>query len=279
MNIKLPIPVYFNDEVYCESVEIKKPTAGVIADTKKLADTGDHYGAIAFFISSCIEGLQTKNGLNEDKSVIKNTVRNMPYRSAEYVFTHIMLLRHSDDGVEGIYTCPRCRTQIICEAKKDRITGEMLTDTRDFINQLPVYFAEGLVNISHEFHDPIVIKTVDGKILETIESLLMRHPTLADAMSGVRRADKSDGLRGQFGIYVESLVEINGKEVDSKWRNAYGMMMFERADLDNDIIELTGKVNEYGMEKKVLRICPNCSKEWRSTVNTSNFFDLEAQLM
>lgn len=287
MLVKLPIPIYTNNEVFSTSLEIRKPNAGCIADTKKISDTGDHYGAINFFIASCTESIETKTGMVTDRSVIKNSVRNMPYRSAEYVFTQIMLLRHSDDGVEGIYFCPRCKTQIICEAKKDRQTGEMLSDTRDFISNLHVNFTEDLVNIEHHFQTPIEIKSMDGRllstregvILEPIESFIMRHPTLADAMMGVKRADKSDDLRGQFGIYVECLVEVNGKLIDYSWKNNFGMTMFERADLDTDIIEISNKVNEYGMEKRILRTCPSCGKEWRSIVNTSNFFDLEAPHM
>lgn len=276
MMITLPIPIYFNNEVYSNSIEIKKPNAGCIADTKKLSDAGDQYGAIAFFISSCIEAIETKTDMVTDRGMIKNAVRNMPYRSAEYVFIKIMLLRHSDDGVEGVYNCPRCRTQIVCEAIKEN--GEIIKDTRDFIKDMPVKFIDGLSNISYTFTEPIVIKATDGSVLQTIESFVMRHSTLGDAISGIKRADARDDLRSQFGIYVESLVEVNGDVVDSRFKGTYGMLMFERADLDTDIIEISKLVNEFGMDKRVTKRCPNCEKEWRSIVNTSNFFALEALL-
>jgi len=279
MLIKLPIPIYFNGEVYATDIEIKKPNAGCIADAKKISDSEDPYGAIAFFIASCTESLETVNGSVADKGIIKNAIRNMPYRSAEYVFIKIMLLRHSDDGVEGIYFCPRCRTQIICEAKKDKASGEIISDTRDFINQMPVNYTDGFATIRHELSDRIEIRTTDDRVLETIESFTMRHPTLADAISGMRRADKRDELRCQFGTYVESLLEINDQKIDSKWKNNYGMIMFDKADIENDLYEISRKVNEFGIEKRVDRTCPNCGKEWRSIINTSNFFDLEAQLM
>lgn len=280
MRIQLPIPIYTNNEVFCEYIEIRKPNTGCIADTKKMSDSGDQYGAISFFVAHCTESMETVNGDTiTDRDRIKSLVRNMPYRSAEYVFTQIMLLRHPEDGVEGVYYCPRCKTRIICEAKKDSATGELLSDTRDFIRDLKVTFAEGLSNVQHTFLEPVEVKTTDGKVLVSVESLVMRHPTLADAISGIRRADKSDELRAQFGIYVDSLVEINGSVVDSKWRNTYGMMVFDRMDPDTDIVEISKKVNEYGMEKRVLRTCPDCEKQWRSIVNTSNFFDLEAPFM
>jgi len=277
MEIKLPIPIYFNNEVFSDSIEIKKPNAGCIADTKKIADTGDQYGAIAFFIASCIEGIITKNDLVTDKGIIKNAVRNMSYRSAEYVFTQIMLLRHSDDGVEGVYYCPRCKTQIVCEARKEN--GEIVHDTRDFIKQLQTTFADGLVNISYSFVEPIEIKATDGRVLETIESFVMRHPTLADAITATKKVDKNDELRQQFQIYVESLVEINGQDVDNKWKNNYGLLMFERADIDTDIVEISREVNKYGMDKRVEKHCPKCEKVWRQIINTSNFFDLEVPHM
>jgi len=276
MIIKLPIPIYHNNEVFCDEMEIKKPNAGCIADTKKIYDTGDQYGAIAFFISSCTESLTTSNGANEDKSVIKNMVRHMPYRSAEYVFTQIMLARHSDDGVEGVYYCPRCKTAVISEARKDPVSGEMLTDTRDFLHDLTVTFVSGLSNISYSLQEPIVIKSTMGQELASMESLVMRHPTLADSMAGVKRANNRDELRQQFGIYVEALVEVNGKEIDNQWRNNYGIMAFERMDIDTDLMEISKLVNQYGMDKRVPKVCPNCGKEWRAVLNTSNFFDLEA---
>lgn len=279
MLIQLPIPIYFNNKVFSNKIEIRKPNAGVIADTKKISDSGDQYGAISFFIASCTEGIETENDMITDRGLIKNSVRNMPYRSAEYAFIQIMLLRHSDDGVEGIYNCPRCKTRVICEAKKDRDTGEMLSDTRDFIRNLKVTNVEGLSNISYDFVKPVEIKTTDGKVLEVVDSIVMRHPTLADAITGTRRADSSDDLRGQFGIYIEALVEVNGQAVDNSWRNNFGMLVFERADLDEDIVGISNKVNEFGMDKRVLRKCPSCEKEWRSIVNTSNFFDLEAPHM
>jgi hypothetical protein len=278
MIIKLPIPIYHNNEVFCDEIEIKKPNAGCIADTKKMSDSGDMYGAIAFFISSCTEAMTTKNGTLVDRMIIKTTTRNMPYRSAEYVFTQIMLLRHPDDGIEGVYSCPRCGERLVCEAKKDPVSGELITDTRDFVHELDVTFAEGLVNIEYALEEPVVIKTTDGRTLESIESFVMRHPTLADAIAGSRRTDKSDDLRSQFGIYIECLVEVNGQVVDNKWKNSYGMLLFERADLDKDIVAISKLVNQYGMEKRKSRKCPACGKEWRSIVNTSNFFDLEAQL-
>jgi predicted RNA-binding Zn-ribbon protein involved in translation (DUF1610 family) len=277
MIIKLPIPIYFNNEVFSNSIEIKKPTPGCIADTKKIADTGDWYGAVAYFISSCTEAIETKNDLITDKGNIKNAVRNMSYRTAEYVFTQIMLLRHNDDGVEGVYYCPRCGKQIICEAKKEN--GEIISDTRDFIKQLPVTFAEGLVNIFYTFNESVEIKTTDGKILETIENFLMRHPTLSDCMAANKKSDKNDDLRQQFQIYVESLVEINGQEIDNRFKNNFGVLMFDNCDLDIDIVEISKLVNQYGMDKRIERNCPECGKIWKSILNTSNFFGLEAPHM
>lgn len=280
MRIQLPIPIYMNNEVFCEYIDIRKPNTGCIADTKKMSDSGDMYGAIAFFVAQCIESIEPVNGeAITDRDRIKSLVRNMPYRSAEYAFTQIMLLRHPEDGVEGVYFCPRCKTRIICEAKRDATTGEILSDTRDFIRDFKVTFASGLANVQHTFATPVEIKTTDGKVLVSVDSFVMRHPTMADAISGTRRADRSDELRSQFGIYVESLVEVSGEVVDNKWRNTYGMMVFDRTDPDTDIVEISRKVNEYGMDKRKLRTCPDCEKQWRSIVNTSNFFDLEAPLM
>jgi ssDNA-binding Zn-finger/Zn-ribbon topoisomerase 1 len=276
MQIQLPIPIYKDNEVLSKFIEIKKPNTGCIADTKKIYDSGDQYGAIHHFVSSCTEEVYTETGSITDKGLIKSVVRNMPYRSAEYAFIQIMLLRHSDDGVEGVYYCPRCGHQVVCEAKKEG--GLLVLDTRDFIHKLPVTMIEGLSNIDYTMEYPIEISTTEGKLLTSIESLVMRHPTLGDAIMGVKRADRKDDLRSQFGIYVEAIVSINGVDIDNSWRNNYGMIAFDRIDPDTDLIQLTKKVNEFGIEKRVERTCPNCSKTWRSIVNTSNFFELEAQL-
>ena len=100
--------------------------------------------------------------------------------------------------------------------------------------------------------------------------------SIADAISGSRKSDKSDKLRTQFAIYTEALVDINGSPVDSQWKNRYGALFFDRLDPEGDLLTITNKVNEFGMEKRVLRICKECGKEWRSIINTSNFFDSEA---
>jgi hypothetical protein len=282
--IKLPIPIFEDESILCQEVEIKEPTASIIADTRKMYEASDDFGAVLFFVSSCIVSMKLENDTEEtDYNRIKSLCRKMPYRTAEYLSIKILLLSHDDDAVEGTYPCPRCGGVCICEIKKDKSTGEVIYDTRDFIHQLEVKYLDEYSEIEIELEYPIELTSTRGQHTEVIESVKefsFRHPTLEDAIKGSKRvADKKDSIRQQFGIYVEAITKVDGEIADNKWKNNYGMLIFNKMNFYKDFKSISQKVSEYGINKRVLRTCENCGKEWYAILNTSNFFDLEARFM
>jgi hypothetical protein len=105
--IRIPIPVFRDDSVY-DKISITRPKVGVLADTRRIAEGGDSYSAMHAFLSGCTEAIEKTDGqVITEKASIKNILRSIPFRSAEYAAIQIILLVDPDDGVEG-YTAARC---------------------------------------------------------------------------------------------------------------------------------------------------------------------------
>ena len=79
---KFPIPFQINGTVY-HSCDIESPTAGVLADTKKNADTGDKFSPTLIFLAGCIKSIISDCSEINDRLQVKSAIRHMPYRTAE----------------------------------------------------------------------------------------------------------------------------------------------------------------------------------------------------
>jgi hypothetical protein len=270
--MRLPIPVFTLSNVYTD-IEIMKPKASIIADTKKTLNTSnDPYLALKQFISGCTMSLSCEENEVTDKSLIKDIVLLMPYRTAEFVALQILILYDPEmDAVEGIYTCPRCGHKIITELIKN---NEYEIDTRDYISNLEInYMEDALQSIDVELSTPVVIKNKSNdQVIETIETMEINHPTLANCMIANKKYP-NDEVRAQFSMYVESLVKVNGNEVDKKYKNHFGMFIFENIkEVKEDLSKLNKAVSEYGIDTKKERTCSECNKTWFSEISMSNFF-------
>ena len=266
--MRLPIQVVADNGKNFSEVEIKKPNSGLVADVKKLLDSNANmFIAIKQFVSGIIISIDEIS----DPIALKGLTKNIPYRSAEYLMMKSFILRNPDnDGVEGVYPCPRCGTQIISEAyEKDGIEY----DTRDFISNLEVVYAD-FSSVEINLSEPIVIKNLkNDEILYSIESIQMVYPTLENCIQGYNScSDKQDEIRLQFSIYAQALTHINGIEIDSKFRSNFGALLFEKIDNDQDLYKISNAMQEYGLNNKVKKNCPKCSKNWITTLNTNNFF-------
>jgi hypothetical protein len=281
MKVRLPMPIFYSGSVYTD-VEIEKPKAGVLADTKKLSDSGDTYSAVHKFVSGCITSIHKDDGLIvSDRVGMSALNRAMAYRSAEYVTIKSLLLLDNDDGIEGMYECPRCGHIIKSEKKSDE-NGVLIYDTRDRIGNLKINYYEGKENFfRYEFSDPVILMNAETRdTIEEIYNLDMQFPTLNHCMAAQQKYDRKDELRFQFGIYIEALTKVNETDIDNQWKNRFGMSMFEKIpDVRVDLIGITKKVNEYGLQKNILKKCLNCEKEWSPIINTSNFFELGLRTM
>lgn len=270
--MKLPIPIFAKSGKVYTDIDIVKPKASVIADTRKTIDS-NRFMATKIFVSGCIESIYNDDDIVSDKIGIRGLVALMPYRSVEYVSTQIMLLYDPDnDYVEGIYSCPRCGHQVISELINN---DDMEIDTRDLISNLGCEFMEDPLNeFTVVLNESVsLINKATKEVIETIESLTLRHPTLSDCIAASQRYSISDSVRLQFATYVEALTKINGNEIDKKYRFNFGMTIFENIkDVKNDMGQLNIEVSRYGMNPMIKKVCNSCGKEFETYINMSNFF-------
>ena len=272
--MQLIIPFTFNGKVY-DSCGIDKPKASVIADTKKNIDeTGDAFSAMRILLNGCISAFNSTDGnVVSDKIAIKSLVPKLPLKTAEHL-TMSMVVKHyaDDDGIEGVYPCPRCGVQNIAEIVE---TDGMTIDTRDHISALGVTYCDFPdLEITQEFTTPVLIENAATKdVLYDIQSIVLKIPTLENAISAYAKIGSRDMVRLQFAMYVEALYKVNGESVDSKFKNSFGMALFNNVeDPRKDLGELADQINKYGVDKRVDKTCKKCGKVWRAAVNTSNFF-------
>jgi hypothetical protein len=263
--MRLPIPIFYSDMIYTD-IEIESPRAGVLADVRKVADNGCWFSAIHVLISGCVVQLSGSEDVVE-KSRIKAICKHMPYRSAEYIGLKCILQISPDDGFEGVYTCPRCGNQTITEYIKQE---DEVIDTRDFVSDLEVIYYDGEENdIYISLNDPVTIKS-KGEIIIEIASFNLHFPTLNECMIAELRYGHDNMTRTQFGIYVEALEMVNGSATDAKWKNNFGMLLFENM---KEFVKLNKTMSEYGMKSVIEKRCIKCGKLWNAEVNTTNFFE------
>ena len=283
---KFPIPLKLNDVLY-HSCDIEPPTPGVIADTKKVADTGDRFNSTLVFLAGCVKSIISDTSEISEKIQIKSALRKLSFRSAEVISIKSILLVHNDDAIEGVYICPRCGQRII--AQKIEENGEIISDTLDHISDIDTTYMQDYDDgFTIQLSEPVFImnlKTgepmIDMKTNRTIgmSSIKMDYPTLGNCIDAQTRQGGSDEMRLQYRIYVEAITEIDSIEIDRSFKDKYGMMLFEKIPNINDIGEITKRIHEYGISGKVKKICTSCGKEWMARVNTSNFFEFAPPIM
>lgn len=258
--MKLPIPAKFNGKTYSE-VSTRKMKTSVIADTNKVVGKGDNYRAIQTLVAGGLERI----GDITDRQTIQNAVGYFPYKSAFLLAVNLIMVDEKDDGVEGMYECPRCGQKKICEYNED----EQL-DSRDFIHNLKIKYLEDSSTIKYELVNPISIKDEDGRS-EDIINIEMDYPILNHCSQAFNKVGSKDEIRLQLAIYVEALIKVNDTEIDKKFKSSFGMIIFENMER-NDIQNLTALTEKYGLNQKVRKICNKCGKEWDVSLNTANFF-------
>lgn len=260
----LAIPVFHHDSIYT-TVEIKEPSPGALADTRKEAETGAYYKAIHKFLAGSIASYHTDNGtVVDDPAKIAVITRYMPYVSADTLSLAVLADLNDDDLFEGVYHCPRCGHQIICELKGD-------DDTRDSLSDLPISIMDDpIATFPITLSAPVVIQK--RQEVDEISTLEIAHPTLDHCIKAASKVPSSDKGRRQLRIYAEALVTVNEQPITDPWRNNWGMHIMLNASMKHDIKRIAHEVNKYGVDPRIDKVCPNCGKEYKAQVNTSNFF-------
>lgn len=256
-NIRLPIPIFTNPPV--KECEILKPTTGVIMETRKIVDTGNHFLALKKFLSGSLL-------IGDNPERTKRLVGELSLQSAEYLATQIMLLQYpDDDGVEGVYNCPRCGTQKICEIKDD-------IDTRDFINDLEiVYYEEDEeIPITKDI-DVELINKKNGNTILQVNSLSLRRPLLKDYIEQANKHGYNNEVDIQKAVYVSCITHLNGNEIEREEKKLYGTKIIEKMN-PHDLNYFAKEILKYGMQSDIEKVCIKCGKEWKTKINTLNFF-------
>ncbi|MBD3277829.1 MAG: hypothetical protein GF388_05985 [Candidatus Aegiribacteria sp.] len=270
--MRLPIPITVDGKKYTE-VEVDAPKASAIADTRRDVEKVNVYQAIWTFIAGGVRCYIDEAGNRiEDQSAVKRITGYMPYRSAEYIALMVVLEIDPDDGIEGLYSCPRCGMEIVNEYVDEGL------DTRDHARDLPVAFMEPGEEpiIDHKMVDPIsIIDKTTGDQLFTIDSFKMEYPTLMTCAQSYNKYGATDEVRRQFAFYIDSLIEVNGEAVTQKFKGEWGMFLFSNMSTrkNSDRHLLNKAMQEYGLDSRIKKVCPKCDKEWNAEVSTANFFE------
>lgn len=280
--MKLPVPIVRNENVYTD-VDVQAPTTGVLASASRISSTGDDFSALAALLTGVVVSLYNAEddsvepvSAKENQQLASALCQNMAYRAAEVVVLEALKLVHDDHFIEGVYPCPRCDTRVIAELQPspDGVEEDAI-DTRDSIDDLPIVCMEGTDRLSFTlmFTEPVtIINKSNGQILHEVKSISMDQPTMRHCISAFRTVGARDAMRLQFATYVEAMTHVNGEPIDKKWKNQFGMLVFDNIKNVKDVKELSTEVAQWGLDNKVKKECRNCGKEWKATVPTARFF-------
>jgi len=260
---ELILPSYYKGQIFTEC-ELIKPKGGVLADAEKA--TNDMIGIVKL-VSGCIASVVDFNGeIISKKDEIEGIVRHMPFQTAEYLAMKIFANK-TDGAIEQIVHCPRCKERYIYEY----IDEDM--DERIKFDDLEIMIYEGTEEpiILVTLNEPIEIKSKDKTILHSIENMQFRFPNMNDGISASMKFP-NDSIRRQYQMYISAMTHMNGEEIDNKFKNMWGMFIFDRMDTD-DIKQIADELQKYGMNKKLKHTCSECEKEFSFVVDTSNFFE------
>lgn len=257
MDLKLPVAIHGPSKA--TDAVVKEPTPGVIADTKRAVDAGNPYKAIQLFVAGCCERI----GAAAERRDVLAMVAAMPFKTAEYVVAKVSLLMSGDDGLEGVYRCPRCGKNVVCEKTED-------SDSRDRFDSLDVVETEERF-FRVELTEPVRLHESPEEQGAVVSSVTVAYPTLGNCAAAHARIGDKDSMRLQFAIYAEALVGVNDAEVDQKWRTRWGSILFEKMRLDD--LRVVGKAaDSVGVKTEVAKACPWCGKVFKTTLNALDFF-------
>jgi len=256
--IKLPIPLIYND-LKITDAEINKPKTKTLKDTKRASKTRNFFLALKTFLTSTVK-------LTEDKEKSDRLITELPQRTAELIALKVLLLQFpEDDKVEGIYTCPRCRNQIICEFNDG-------FDNRDSISELNInYFDKDQLEFTSELNVIIKDKKSNNVILD-IKNITMRFPLLKDFIEVVSFIGNDDPYEIQNKVFEKCIIKLNNTEFTKKERNLYATKIIDESDPD-ELEAFSSYFNSFGLIEYVNKVCLNCGKKFKTKLNTANFFD------
>lgn len=256
--MKLPVPYDFEGQRIA-NFEVKGASAKEIADTGKLYARGQGFAAIrkwTVFVIQSLEGI-------EDRIQIENMVREMPFVSAYAAACFGVAETKGEDSVEASYKCPQCGTLRMYAKDAD-------DDMTDHIFDLEISIAKS-DRLIFEFDKPVKIQRKDNnEIIEEINALAMRHPTITDFVRAEQRYPDDESECGFFAFGC-ALTSVNNAEIDDKYRNKFGDLIFAKMPAMT-FNKISRSVYENSLGNKIQRVCLKCHHRWEAPLNLSNFF-------
>ena len=269
--MELAVPIFSEDGKIYDFVEIRKPKTKIITRAYEFVEKNNVFTAMLELLSGCVVSVTSMEGEIIDNPVmIRKLMGNIPYVSAEAVALKIIGTLNENDVIEGVYKCPRCGERIIGGYDsvlgidtRDRVSDLAVTclDKQNYINEIQVVPENPI-----KFFNP---KTEE--VLQEIESFAIRYPTINDCIIAGRGMQPGQEIRVQMKIYIQSLLKVNGKEINKSWTATYGQLLFDELYPD-DMAQIGDALQSVGLSKTIDKTCNSCGKVWEASINTSNFF-------
>ena len=250
--MKLPIRIRYEGEDI-EDVELREMSGADIAEVKRVSANGDMYTAFLTFAVSCTKSL----GGIEDRQTIKEIYKGALFDTVYAVAIAGMALTRGIDVIEGTYKC-KC--------------GAIVEHIGEFADPLPQYEPQDSDDVSFECDEINITNSKTGSTIFSCSKILMRRPTVQDLIKAYRKFPDDEAYM-QFETYKNCIIQVDGKDISEKDRNAYGDMIFKKMSLGN-LRALTQALNV--PVGKTECVCLKCKRRWVADLDLTNFFDLGA---
>lgn len=255
--MKLPIAIHHNGSIY-STAEVKEATAGDIAKVKKVGENGDIYSAFLTFACVTCQSVGDEDSPEE----IKNILKFAPFETVYAIAVLGMAKTRGVNSIEGRYKCS---------------CGNIVEHTGEFADML---FDLECETTEDEFVEITLPQSVEiknaktGDTIEKIETLCMKYAVVNDLIKAFRKYPDSESNM-QFEVYKNSIVRVNGNEIDDTWRSSFGDMIFQKMSY-NTINYISKELSKHSFGE-VDCVCMKCKKRWKAKVDLTNFFDLEVE--
>jgi len=266
--MRLPIPVQVDGKVFTD-VKVKEANAGVVADTRREAESGAIYSSLLVWCVGVVEEISSEDETITDLSEIKRIVRMMPFESAYALACYGMAETKGDDSIPGVYECPKCKATV--RAEKYEEDGEEIDNT-DHLKLIEYEVCDRPQDgISISLDKPVEIKRRDnGEVQETIESISMDYPTIGQCIRAHQKTPDDDS-KMQFVLYADSVKLVNGQKPNPNWKTSYGDITFSRMSM-RDLSKITDALKKYAIDTRVERVCLKCHNRWKADIDLNGFF-------
>lgn len=251
--MKLPIRIEYNGDVI-EDAELCEMSGADIAEVKKIGQNGDSYSAFLAFAVCCTKSL----GDLEDKAQIREAYKTATFDTVYAVALQGMALTRGVTEIEGRYLC-KC--------------GNIIEHIGEYADPLPEYESVDNTDITLGINKVEISNKKTGELLMSVESIGMRRPTVEDSIRAFRKFPDDDSEM-QFEIYKNCLKSVDGNEFTDKDKASFGDLIFKKMKL-SDLNRLSSVlVQDFG---KTECVCMKCKRRWTTSLDLTNFFDLEAE--